>query len=117
MEYLFLCAYGWDRSPTAAFVALEIARRSGLEIRMSYGGIKYFLDELKTSPVGSLRERLRTHLNDFDRIFVMEDYMAEGIIGVGVSRDKIHCLHIPNEYVRNEPVLKKLLEEKLKDLI
>jgi len=117
MEYLFLCAYGENRSPTGAYIAQNIARRKGLDIRMSYGCIKPFLDELEMCPVEILIDKLRKHLDSFDRIFVMEEYMAEGIVGVGISRDKINCLDIPDEYKRNEPVLEKLLEEKLRTLI
>ena len=117
LNYLFLCAYGQNRSPTAALMAQEIATGKHLDITMTYGCIKPSLDKLEICPTGPLKEKLRRHLEGFAKIFVMEEYMAEGIRKVGVDMEKVHCLNIPDEYERNEPVLKSKLREKLEDLI
>lgn len=117
MEYLFLCAYGVNRSPTAAFVAQNMARRKGIKTSMSSFGIKPFLEELEICPGEFFKDKLRKYLDGFDRIFVMEEYMARGIANVGIDMEKVHCLNIPDNYKRNEPALEGMLEEKLEGLL
>ena len=114
-----MCAYGQNRSPTAALVAQEIVRaRNGPDITMTYGCIKPFLEEIASCPGTEFyRERLRNHLKGFDRIFVMEEYMAEGIRNVGINVEERDCLDIPDRYSRNDPELMGKLREKLEKLL
>jgi predicted protein tyrosine phosphatase len=117
MGYLFLCAYGVNRSPTAVLVAQNIVRRKGIKAGMSSFGIKPFLEELEICSAPFFRDKLRKYLIGFDRIFVMEEYMARGIENVGIDMKKVHCLDIPDNYKRNEPALERILEEKLERLV
>lgn len=102
-KYLFLCAVGQNRSPTAARVAKEIAREKDLELEASYGGYD-FLEENKVS---------REHFDNYDLIVVMEDYMKKGLIELGIQKKKIRNLEIPDEYNRNDPVLVNILRNSL----
>jgi len=117
MEYLFLCAYGQRRSPTAVYVAQNIARRKGIKASMSSFGIKPFLDELEICSAPFFKDKLRKYLDVFSKIFVMEEYMARGIESFGIDMKKVHCLDIPDNYKRNEPALERILEEKLEELV
>jgi predicted protein tyrosine phosphatase len=87
MEYLFLCSMGQNRSPTAASVAVNIAKERGLELRAEYGGIDLYSSD------DCLLEKQREHFSGFDKIFVMELHMKRDlIINYGIDERKIVCL-------------------------
>ncbi len=94
---------GINRSPTSARVAEEIAQQRGLDIKMFYGGYDFFETE-RTS---------KEYFDDYNLIFVMEDYMEQGLVDFGISKSKIRCLYIPDEYNRDDPVLIKILRDNL----
>jgi predicted protein tyrosine phosphatase len=105
-RYLFICEYGERRSPTAASVAREMIQNSKVDITYgAYSSMKRF------------EERILPHLQSFSKIFVMEEYMKEGLIGIGVEKEKIFCLDITDDFKRNNPVLINILREKLEGLI
>ncbi len=118
-KYLFLCAMGLNRSPTAARVAKDIASERNLDIEMTYGGIDYIINDMNTNMHLALQiDELRAHFNEFDRIFVMEKYMQEGLEKIlNVSSRKIVCMNIPDEYRRDDPVLTGILQNSLGVLI
>lgn len=113
-NYLFLCAMGQNRSPTAAFAAKKIAQEKGLEIQMFYGGIDWLIQNPDINTEIN-KNNLSEHFNSYDKIFVMEKYMKEGLKKYfDIEPEKIICLNIPDEYIRNEPVLESILENILR---
>lgn len=109
MKYLFLCSMGVNRSPTAASVAKRIAEYRGLEVVVNYGGIDSLVDEMKTYSEKE-KQRIKRHFNEYDKIFVMEEYMRKKLEEIGVKKRKIFCLYILDEYRRNDPQLARILE-------
>jgi len=106
MKYLFLCAVGKNRSPTAADVARNIAKEKGLDIEMFYGGFDNLPKEMSN-------EQLRVHFEQYDLLIVMEGFIMSGLVKVGISRQKIRCLEIPDDYQKNDPVLRNILRNSL----
>jgi predicted protein tyrosine phosphatase len=110
---------GLNRSPTAARVAKDIVSERSLDIEMIYGGIDYIINDMNTNMHLALQiEELRAHFNEFDRIFVMEKYMQEGLEKIlKVSPQKIICMNIPDKYRRDDHVLVGILKNSLGILI
>ena len=113
-NYLFLCAVGQNRSPTAAQVARGIANKKQLDIEMFYGGFDCLVPILCST---EKQEEIRKDLSQYQRIFVMEPYMRKELQEKKLFLWRIDCLFIEDEYSRNDPVLMKLLKGKLEDLI
>ncbi len=101
-RYLFLCAEGQQRSPTAATVARRLAARQGWRLEADSGGINY----VRPAAVPDLQAR-------YDRYIVMEQYMADRLVALGVELTRITVLDIPDHYERGAPDLTQLLEEQL----
>ena len=113
-KYLFLCAIGQNRSPTAAQVAKQIALQKDQDTQMFYGGF----DCLVPIPCPEEKqEELKQEFSQYQRIFVMEHYMKKGLQEKELFPKKIDCLYVDDKYSRNNPVLKKILRKKLEDLI
>jgi predicted protein tyrosine phosphatase len=105
MEYLFLCSMGENRSPTAAVVALNIAREKGIELKTDSAGID------KLNPTPEKIERFRM----YDKIFVMESYMKRDLmVNYRVDEKKIVCMNIEDDYYRHDPQLVRILENLLR---
>jgi len=103
LEYLFICSAGAYRSPTAAEVAMDLARKAGIKrFKSDFFGIDtiYF--------------NVSKRLNRADMIFVMENYMADRLIRHNhISPDKIRVLDIEDMYLKNDPELVRILRQKL----
>jgi len=109
LKYLFLCAYGIDRSPTAVDVARQIALERGLELEASSRGFKKFWDFPDSY--------LKSYFDLFDEVFVMDSEMQERVLRTGYSAERVHCLDITDDYVRGDVHLVRELEFKLRDWI
>jgi len=105
-KYLFVCAEGKSRSPTARRVGHEIATETGRVIDMFYGAAR-------GGKIDSVTER---HLNQYKKIFVMELWMASRIRQMGYKRE-LHCLNIPDRYSEMDPELIDILRNKLEKLL
>ena len=105
MKYLFVCGAGVDRSPTAAYLAREIAKERKLDVETHSLGLRDFLK----SPITGYFDR-------YDKIFVMEVWMIDKIREAGYKRD-ISCLNIRDEYEGAETLLERILKSKLEGLI
>ncbi len=104
-KYLFLGSMGQNRSPTVARVAEDIAKRKGLDIEMSYGGVDTGMD----------RVQLFEWVNQYDKIFVMEERMiTERLNSVVINPRKVFCLYIEDNYSREDAQLVGILEDELK---
>ncbi|MBS3075777.1 hypothetical protein J4429_04945 [Candidatus Pacearchaeota archaeon] len=113
MKYLFLCAVGINRSPTAARIAYVIAKERGLDVQTFYGGIDSLLNAHDKTAFMQGKDP-KAHFEQYDRIFVMEKYMKDGLEKtIGVEPQKIVCLHIPDEYLRDDMELVKILRNNL----
>lgn len=114
MKYVFVCYAAVNRSPVAVSVAREIASIKGLDIEMD----SVPFDSLWNIPCANLRETM----DQYDKIFVMEDYMANRLLYCGIPENKVYCLDVPDKYdvEKREGDLAKLteiLKKKLKPLI
>lgn len=108
-NYLFLCAVGCNRNPTAARIAVEIAAERGLKIGAFYG---------EYNRLGNLPDELKKNYFDkYDLVFVMESYMYDGLLKLGLQKDKLRCLDIPDEYLRGERRLVDILRNALDSII
>jgi len=108
-QYLFLCHHGAKRSPTAASVAREIAEARGLDIEMNYGAA----DAIHSGNA----EYMTKHLARYEKIIVMQKDIAKKLGGLGIEKSRIFCLNIGDNYERQDEQLRKILREKLDDLI
>jgi predicted protein tyrosine phosphatase len=112
-KYLFVCAEGIDRSPTAADVTLALGNMFKVKLKTAYMGI--------TNGIIYENERGidgKKNAKTYDKVFVMEKYMQRPMQNeYYVPKNKLTCLDIPNTYSRGEERLAKLLEEKLLSFI
>lgn len=106
MKYLFVCGAGVDRSPTAAFVAKQIANRKGLEIEAGSLGLRLVLQNPEFKP----------EFEKYYKFFVMEGWMAEKIRERGYNGE-IVCLDVDDNYDRGESELIELFKRKLEGLV
>lgn len=115
-KYMFICAYGRARSPTAARVANVMAEKAGVNIYSEHlaGGIE---DEALDDLGRRGRKAFGAMLRSYNRLFVMEDDMAGMVQKYRVSSKKIVCLDIQDEYWPDSPELVGILEKKLKKWI
>tara|TARA_Y100000034_G_C6820923_1_gene369705 strand:+ start:667 stop:1014 length:348 start_codon:yes stop_codon:yes gene_type:complete len=106
-KLLFVCSGGIDRSPTA-----ESLFKDNLKFEARFYGL-YPLTE--SSPL--TRESLRWA----DLIFVMEHKHKSDILErfPVIVKDKLEIivLNIPNNYIRHDPELEKLLRVKLAEFL
>ena len=103
-HYLFVCAANRNRSPTAEGVFRALAAQAGLDVRVSSAGLSPFSERPVTQELA----------DSADRVFVMEDYMAQELeIHYGQNPAKIVCLDIPDIYLRDDPLLVHILKEAL----
>ncbi len=104
MNVLFVCTAALQRSPTAAEVFSDIARKKKVSVSIKYAGIHplaaHVVDE---------------ELIDWaDRIYVMENIHKDFILSIKKSAaKKIKVLNIPDMYLRGAPELVEILREKL----
>lgn len=113
-KYLFLCAVGQNRSPTAAQVARQISRKKQLDIEMFYGGFHCLIP----IPCSDKKQKeIKKELSQYQRIFVMEPYMRKELQEKHLFTKRIDCLFIEDIYNRSDPVLTRILKEKLEGLI
>lgn len=118
-KYLFICAQGINRSPTAVRVANSLAKKAGIWAATGHRHLKggIFNDELEDLGIKG-REYFATRLNHYDKLFVMdEDMMYRLTERYKIDRGKIVILDIPDKYVVDSPALVGILEEKLKEWI
>lgn len=115
MKYLFVCLMGMDRSPTAARVAKSMAIERKVEIDAHSCGIAPYIAEAQNPSITSeRREEIRRYFDQYDTLFVMQEFMAENLIGLfNVNKDKIKCLDIPNFYQWEDSHLVDILEDRL----
>ena len=104
MNVLFVCTMALQRSPTAADVFSDIARRKNVSVNIKYAGIHVF-----AAP------RVDNELITWaDKIYAMEELHKNFMLDVnGDAAKKIHVLGIPDIYLRNSPELVRILHEKL----
>ncbi|MBO3802642.1 MAG: phosphotyrosine protein phosphatase [Candidatus Brockarchaeota archaeon] len=99
-KVLFVCYGNVDRSPTAEEM---FKRRPGLEV-MSAG----------IAAAAGGRQLTRRLVDWADMIFVMEEYQAERVRALNPEAGrKVVVLGIPDNYFRNDPALRRLLEERV----
>lgn len=109
MKYLFLCSAGEDRSPTAVGVAKRLAEEKGLKIEASFRRFRDFLDFPNYDVL--------SYLNNFDKVFVMQEEMRRLILERGYDSKRVFCLNIPDGPSFGEEQLISDLELALKKLI
>ena len=103
MKYVFVCSYGQDRSPSAEYVAEEIAREQEKVI--------------ETDCIGLEEENgldIRKKLKDSDKVFVMERRMAWDIKEIYKFESKVINLDVRDSYGCMDDKLIKILRDKLK---
>lgn len=101
-KLLFLCSFGQQRAPTAA----QLFKEEGFETK--FAGV-----------FSCTQEKLKECLKWADLIFVMEEehkLELERKFSL-VKEKKIVCLHIDNVYQLNDPKLKELIKDKVKEII
>jgi predicted protein tyrosine phosphatase len=100
VKVLFVCYGNVDRSPTAEEM---FKKRSGLEV-MSAG----------IAAVAGGTQLTRELIDWADKIFVMEPEQAEYVKALNPeASQKVIILGIPDNYFRNDPRLRMLLEERV----
>ena len=116
-NYLFLCAVNTNRSPTAAVLFERIATGRGLEVEVRSAGMDIQACEHQgTNPMSQ-------ELADWaDVIFTMDSYIELIRDYTGFTKDQpqkteIHKWHIPDIYLRNDPKLIRILEEKINNYL
>lgn len=101
--------YGIDRSPTAVDVANRLALKKGVELSASFRGLKKVWDFPDSY--------LKGYFDLFDKVFVMDDEMKERVLKTGYCPEKVVCLNITDDFVRDDPHLVFSLECLLNDHI
>lgn len=103
-KYLFVCHANENRSPTAERACKIIAGENNLQIIAASAGVS----KASNNPL------TRDIADKADRIFIME-YEMGAILQEQYKQNpgKIICLDIPDVYLRDDPQLIKILEDKL----
>ena len=102
-KVLFVCRCNVDRSPTAEDL---FKYWEGLEIKSA--GVS----------VGATVPLTRELINWADEIYVMEFEQQQAVLKIVPSAwKKIESLEIPDNYYRNQPELKQLINKKMKPYI
>ena len=102
MKYVFVCKYGQDRSPTAAYVAEEIAKGKGIELETASLGL--------SEDIGF---DIRKKLFDADKVFVMEEEMIFDVRDIYKYGGEVINLDIKDSYQYMDKNLVDILKEKL----
>ncbi len=106
--YLFVCLANMNRSPTADDVFRGLAKSKGIKVKTDSAGLSFLSEKALDNGLAKTA----------DLIFVMEEYMKDQIEqGYQVEPGRIIVLGIPDIYERNDPVLVKILLEKLEPWI
>ena len=104
MNVLFVCTAALQRSPTAAEVFSEMARRKKVSVNVKYAGIHPLAPHV-------VDEEL---IDWADRIYVMENIHKDFILSLRKNAaKKMKVLNIPDMYFRNDPELVDILRKKL----
>jgi len=109
MKYMFVCAQGAIRSPTAASVAENLAGEKDLDIDVNYCGIE-LVKHFQTRFCGD-------GLKGYDKYFAMEKSIVSDLVSLGVLEEKIVCLNVEDIYSKNDFSLRKIMEDKLREYI
>jgi len=106
-KLLFICAGGLDRSPTAAYIINTYKEFNKIFEAKSCG-----IQPLISAPI------TKQNLQWADQIFVMEPdhkrFLLENFPLIVKDKPEITILDIPNEYVRTDPELEKILMGRLR---
>ncbi|MBW3020360.1 hypothetical protein KY334_03610 [Candidatus Woesearchaeota archaeon] len=100
---MFVCSQGINRSYLASKIAKEISQKRDLEINVNNCGIEYVLDFVKEG----------SDFFNYDKYFVMEEDMVSDLKKIGILEEKIICLNIKDDFLKDNILLRKILEEKL----
>ncbi len=99
MKDLFVCSLGMKRSPMAKEVAKQLALRAGFE--------DYTADSAGVS------NSVHLNLEDYDRIFVMDERIKEYIESLWKSSEKIIILDVSDQHSVSEAKFRELLRSEL----
>ena len=104
MNYLFVCTYNINRSVKGAEIFLKLLKKHKLNGNVKSAGVS---ETAKTRVSKEL-------INWADKIYVMENFQEDFIIKiVPSSKNKIEVLEIQDLYPVNDPLLEKILTDKL----
>ena len=106
---MFMCLAGEQRAPTAKSVAESIIQERGLNIAVAEPASYAVFERFK--------DFVMPNLKTYNRIFVMEEYMAAGLIAAGIKKERIECLDIEDHYEKDDSRLIAILREKLEHLM
>jgi len=106
-KYLFMCREGQKRSPMAAEVAREIAQERDRKIEMHFGPVP----ETTPNPL------IQRHLGGYDKIFVMESWMARRVRDQGYEGKLVNLRIGDNGYAADDPRLRATLRNRLKKFV
>ena len=104
MKVLFVCTEGMYRSVTAMEVFKKLAKKKHVKADVKSAGIDNHVKNHITKEL----------IHWADRIYVMEDFHKDWLIDMDKSSEqKITVLGIADVYMKGEPDLIEILEEKL----
>ncbi len=103
-HYLFVCSANLNRSKAAERICKNLAQAKGLDIDCESAGVNPIAERQVTKQIA----------DSADMIFVMEDYMKKILMdNFHQSEDKIVCFDIPDVFYLNDPVLERILINKI----
>lgn len=104
MNVLFVCTAALQRSPTAAEVFLDLARKKKVSVNIKYAGIHVFAAPHVDNELIAWA----------DKIYAMEELHKNFMLDINSdAAKKIKVLNIPDIYLRNSPELVRILRKKL----
>jgi predicted protein tyrosine phosphatase len=105
MNVLFVCTEAISRSPTAARIFSELAKKKKVKVSVKYAGVDNHCKNHITKQL----------VKWADKIYAMESFHKDWIIDMcPESEKKIIVLDIADFYMKDEPGLVEILTEKLK---
>lgn len=103
-HYLFVCSVNLNRSKAAERICKNLAQARGLDIVCESAGVNPMAEKQVTKQAADRA----------DFIFVMEDYMKRVLVkDFQQSEDKVISFDIPDVYYINDPVLERILINKI----
>lgn len=103
-NYLFVCTFNQQRSPTAEEVCTHILKQKKLQGNVKSAGTN-------NDAINKISLEL---IKWADRIFVMEQHHKEVILKIDPkSKNKIMVLNIKDIFLRDDPLLVRIIKEKL----